>query len=52
MNCEQKVIDIIKEIKYKNKISEDQYNKLRPVGSQSMVLQKSIKKVIVSFPAF
>ena len=38
LNCEQIVIDIIKEIKNENQINEDLYNKLRPVGSQPGVL--------------
>ena len=49
LNCEQKVIDILKEIKNKNQINEDLYNKLHPVGSQPGVLYglaKVHKKVI------
>ena len=38
LNCELKVIDILKEIKNKNQINKDIYNKLRPVGSQAGVL--------------
>ena len=38
LNCEQKVDEILKEIKNKDQINEDLYNKLRPVGSQSAVL--------------
>ena len=34
LNCDQKVIGILKEIKNKNQIIEDQYNELRPVVSQ------------------
>ena len=34
LNCEQKVTDVLKEIKTKNQINEDLYNKLRPVGCQ------------------
>ena len=37
-DCEQNVIDILKEIKNKNQINEDLYNKLRPIGSQPGVL--------------
>ena len=33
LHCEQKVIEILKEIKNKNQINEDLQNKLRPVGS-------------------
>ena len=32
LNCEQEVIDILKEIKNKNQTNEDLYNKLCPVG--------------------
>ena len=49
LNCGQKVIDILKEIKNKNQIKKDLYNKLRPVGSQLGVLfdlAKVHKKVI------
>ena len=55
LNCEQKVIDILKEIKNKNQINEDLYNKLSPVGSQPGVLYglaKVQKKVIDGYPAF
>ena len=55
LNCEQKVIDILKEIKNKNQINEDLYNKLRPVGSQPGVLYglaKVHKKVIDGCLAF
>ena len=34
LNCGQKVIGILKEIKNKNQIIEDQYNELCPVVSQ------------------
>ena len=55
LNCEQKVIDIPKEIKNKNQINEDLYNKLCPVGSQPGVLYgfaEVHKKVIDGFPTF
>ena len=55
LNCEQKVIDILKEIKNKNQINEDLYNKLNPVGSQPGVLYglaEVHKKVIDGYPAF
>ena len=54
-NCEQKVIDILKEIKNKNQINGDLYNKLRSVGSQPRVLYglaKLYKNVIDGGPAF
>ena len=38
LNCEPKVIDILKEIKNKNQINEDLHNKLGPVDSQPGVL--------------
>ena len=49
LNCEQKVIDIFIEIKNKDQINEDLYNKLHPAGSQPGVLYglaKVHKKVI------
>ena len=55
LNCEQKVIDILKEIKNKNRINEDLYNKLHPVCSQSGVLYGLAnihKKVIDGCPTF
>ena len=55
LHCEQKVIEILKEIKNKNQINEDLQNKLRPVGNQPGVhygLAKIHKKDIDSFPAF
>ena len=55
LNCEQKFIDILKEIKNKNQINEDLYTKLRPVGSQPGViygLTKVHEKVIDGCPAF
>ena len=55
LNCEQKVTDIPKEIKNKNQIIDNLYNKLRPVGSQPGVLYclaKFHKKVIDGCPAF
>ena len=51
----QNVIDIPKEIKNKNQINEDLYNKLCPVGSQPGVLYgfaEVHKKVIDGFPTF
>ena len=54
LNCEQKVIDILKEIK-NNQINEDLYNKLFPVGSQPRVFYgfaKAHKKVFDGCPAF
>ena len=48
-------ITILKEIKNKMYINEDQYNKLRPVTSQPGVLYglaKVHKKSIDDFPAF
>ena len=53
LNCEQKVIDIPKEIKNKNQINEDLYDKLCPVSSQPGVLYglaKVHKKVIDGYP--
>ena len=50
LNCEKKVIDILKEIKNKNQIIEDLYNKLRPVGSQPGVLYglaKVLKRLLM-----
>ena len=38
LNCEQNVIDILKEIKNKKQINEDLYNRLHPVGRKSGVL--------------
>ena len=55
LNCEQKVIDILKEIKNKNRINGDLYNKLHPVCSQSGVLYglaNIYKKVIDGCPNF
>ena len=55
LNCEQKVIDILKDIKNENQINEDLYNKLRPVTSQPGVLyglEKVHKKVVDCCPAF
>ena len=54
LNCEQKVIDIIKEIKYKNQIRISTINHAQLVVKLGsfMVLQKSIKIVIDGFPAF
>ena len=55
LNCEQKVIDIFKEIKNKNPINKDLYNKLRPVDSHPRVLYgfaKVHKKIIDGCPAF
>ena len=55
LNCEQKVIDILKEIKNKNQINEDLYNKLHPVGSQPGFLYglaKVHKRGIDGCPAF
>ena len=50
LNCEKKVIDILKEIKNKNQIIEDLYNKLCPVGSQPGVLYglaKVLKRLLM-----
>ena len=55
LNCEQKAIDILKEIKNKNQTNEDLYKKLHPVGSQPEVLYclaKVHKKVIDGCLAF
>ena len=55
LNCEQKVSDILKEIKNKNQTNEDLYKKLHPVGSQPEVLYclaKVHKKVIDGCLAF
>ena len=55
LNCEQRVIDILQEIKYKNQINEGLHNKLRPVGSQPGALYdvpKVHKKVIDGCPVF
>ena len=41
--CREKVINMLKEIKNKNQINEDQYNKLRPVGKQPGVLDGEAK---------
>ena len=56
-HCEQKVINILKEIKNKNHINEDLYNKLRLVVSQpgvfyglSMVHEKFIDGFLVFRP--
>ena len=55
-SCEQKVIDILKEIENKNQIKEDHlHNKLRSASSQPGAfcgLPKVHKKVIDSFSAF
>ena len=51
----RKVIDIVKEIKNKNEIDEDLYNKLRSIGSKPGVLydlEKIHKKVTDCCPAF
>ena len=32
--CEKRVTDLLKKLKNKNAISEETYNKLRPVGSK------------------
>ena len=55
LNCEQKVTEIFKEIKNKNPINKNLYNKLRPVDSHARVLYafaKVHKKIIDGCPAF
>ena len=55
VNCEQKVLDILNEIKNKNQINTDLYYKLRPDGSQPGVLYglaKVHKRIIDGCHAF
>ena len=55
LNCAQKVIDFVQEIKNKNQINEDLHNKVRPVGSQPGGLYSVVKvqkKFIDVYPAF
>ena len=55
LNYEQNVIDIVTEIKNKNQINEDIYNKFHPVVKEPGILYglvKILKKVIDSCPAF
>ena len=50
LNCDQKVIGILKEIKNKNQIIEDQYNELHPVVSQPGVcyVQAKVHKKVIN----
>ena len=43
INSVKRVTDLLKELKNKNKISEENYNKLGPVGSKSETLYGSAK---------
>ena len=43
INSEKRVIDLLKKPKNKNVISEETYNKLRPVGSKPRILYGSVK---------
>ena len=55
INCQQKIIQIIKAITNKGKIDDDQYKKIHPVDSQPGILYglaKVHKKVVDGFPPF
>ena len=43
INSEKRVTDVLKNLKNKNSINEETYNKLRPVGSKSGTLKGSAK---------
>ena len=43
INSEKRMTDVLKNIKNKNSINEETYNKLRPVGSKSGTLKGSAK---------
>ena len=43
INSEKRVTDILKKLKNKNTINEENYNKLRPVGSKSGTFYGSAK---------
>ena len=43
INSEKRVTDLLKKLKNKNAISEETYNKLRPVGSKPGTLYESAK---------
>ena len=46
INSEKRVTDVLEELKNKNAISEETYNKLRPVGSK---LGKPLKNGLLPF---
>ena len=55
INSEKRVTDLFKKLKNKNAISDETYNKLRPVGSKPGTLYGSVKvhkPLINGLPSF